>query len=324
MTTAGSMISGLAGGRITVSAGANMLGQHAQERNPEATLYVGNLDAQMDEQLLWELFVQCGPVASVYVPKDRVTSSHQGYAFVEMKRDEDCDYAVKILNMIKVHGKPIRVNKASNQEGGKGQDVGVGANVFVGNLDGDIDEKMLYDTFSAFGSVITAPKVQRDPDTGESRGFGFVQFDSFEASDRAIEAMHGQFLAGKQITVVYAYKKDTNGERHGSQAERLLAQAGMQNNGGYGGRQLRPHAMFSDGSATGMSGFAGMGVVGGMPGMPPPPPPPGMMMMGGVMGGMPPPPPPPGMMVGMNAAPMAMINQMHGGAGVPPPPPPQQ
>ena len=77
------MISGLAGGRITVSAGANMLGQHAQERNPEATLYVGNLDAQMDEQLLWELFVQCGPVASVYVPKDRVTSSHQGYAFVE-------------------------------------------------------------------------------------------------------------------------------------------------------------------------------------------------------------------------------------------------
>ena len=66
-------------------------------------------------------------------------------------------------------------------------------------------------------------------------------------ANRAIEAMHGQFLAGKQITVVYAYKKDTNGERHGSQAERLLAQAGMQNNGGYGGRQLRPHAMFSDG-----------------------------------------------------------------------------
>ena len=51
MTTA-SMISGLAGGRITVSAGANMLGQHAQERNPEATLYVGNLDAQMDEYFL--------------------------------------------------------------------------------------------------------------------------------------------------------------------------------------------------------------------------------------------------------------------------------
>jgi splicing factor 3B subunit 4 len=320
-------MSGLAGGRITVSAGANTLGQHSQEKNADATMYVGNLDPQMDEQLLWELFVQCGPVASVYVPKDRVTSSHQGYAFVEMKREEDCEYCVKILNMIKVFGKPIRVNKAS-QDGGKGGgDVGVGANVFVGNLDAEIDEKMLYDTFSAFGSVITAPKVQRDPESGESRGFGFVQFDSFEASDRAIEAMHGQFLAGKQITVVYAYKKDTNGERHGSQAERLLAQAGMQNNGGYGGRQLRPHAMFSDGSATGMSGFAGMGVVGGgipggMPGGMPPPPPPGMMMMGGGMPGMPPPPPPPGMMMGMNAAPMAMINQMHGGMHPPPPPPP--
>ena len=49
--------------------------------------------------------------------------------------------------------------------------------MFVWNLDAEIDEKMLYDTFSAFGSVITAPKVQRDPESGESRGFGFVQFD---------------------------------------------------------------------------------------------------------------------------------------------------
>ena len=60
-------------------------------------------------------------------------------AFVEMKREEDCEYCVKILNMIKVFGKPIRVNKAS-QDGGKGGgDVGVGANVFVGAGEGTDD-----------------------------------------------------------------------------------------------------------------------------------------------------------------------------------------
>ena len=42
--------------------------------------------------------------------------------------------------------------------------------------------QLLYDTFSAFGVVVGAPKIMRDPDTGLSKGFGFVSFDSFEAS----------------------------------------------------------------------------------------------------------------------------------------------
>jgi splicing factor 3B subunit 4 len=48
---------------------------------------------------------------NVYVPKDRVTNLHQGYGFVEFRSEEDADYAIKILNMIKLDGKPIRVNK---------------------------------------------------------------------------------------------------------------------------------------------------------------------------------------------------------------------
>jgi len=35
----------------------------------------------------------------------------------------------------------------------------VGANIFIGNLDPDIDEKLLYDTFSAFGVILQTPKV---------------------------------------------------------------------------------------------------------------------------------------------------------------------
>ena len=45
------------------------------------------------------------------MPKDRVTGSHQGYAFVEFLGEEDADYAIKVMNMIKLYGKPIRVNK---------------------------------------------------------------------------------------------------------------------------------------------------------------------------------------------------------------------
>jgi splicing factor 3B subunit 4 len=70
--------------------------------------------------------------------------------------------AIKILNMIKVFGKPIRVNKASQEK----KALDVGANLFVGNLDPDVDEKMLYDTFSAFGVIVATPKIMRDPDSG--------------------------------------------------------------------------------------------------------------------------------------------------------------
>ena len=60
-------------------------------------------------------FVECCQVVcfsvNVHMPKDRVTQSHQGYGFVEFLGEEDADYAIKIMNMIKLYGKPVRVNK---------------------------------------------------------------------------------------------------------------------------------------------------------------------------------------------------------------------
>merc|ERR1719201_2820584 len=220
--------------------------------------------------------LQAGPVSNVHLPRDKVTGSHQGYGFVEFKSEEDADYALKVMNMVKLFGKPLRVNKASQDR----RAVEVGANLFVGGLDGDVDEKLLYDTFSAFGTISETPKVMRDPDTGGSKGYGFVSYDSFEASDLAIECMNGQFLCNKQVQVGYAFKRDSKTERHGSQAERLLAA----NNPA----RMQPNTLFG----TGPEASA-------MPAMAPPPPP--MTACGAVppppppmgFGGMPPPPPPP-------------------------------
>ena len=113
---------------------------------------------------------------------------HQGYGFVEFLSEDDADYSIKIMNMIKLFGKPVRVNKASAHQ----KNLDVGANIFIGNLDPEVDEKLLYDTFSAFGVILTTPKIQRDPETGNSKGFAFINYASFEASDAAIEAMNGK------------------------------------------------------------------------------------------------------------------------------------
>jgi splicing factor 3B subunit 4 len=126
--------------------------------------------------------------------------------------------------MIKLFGKPLRVNKSASDK----KTLDIGANLFIGSLSPDIDERTLYDTFSAFGLITQPPKIARD-DAGNSRGFGFVSFADFDASDAAVEGMNGQFLGGKEINVSYALKKDGKGERHGSAAERLLAGQGKKN-----------------------------------------------------------------------------------------------
>uniref|UniRef100_A0A914YEG5 RRM domain-containing protein n=1 Tax=Panagrolaimus superbus TaxID=310955 RepID=A0A914YEG5_9BILA len=86
------------------------------DRNQDATIYVGGLDDKVTEAVLWELFVQAGPVVTVNMPKDRITGAHQGFGFVEFMGEEDADYAMRIMNMIKLFGKPIKVNKASANE----------------------------------------------------------------------------------------------------------------------------------------------------------------------------------------------------------------
>ncbi|CAI4221997.1 unnamed protein product [Auanema sp. JU1783] len=303
------------------------------ERNQDATIYVGGLDEKVNEGSLWELMVQAGPVASVNMPKDRVTGNHQGFGFVEFLSEEDADYAIKILNMIKLYGKPIKVNKASAHE----KNMDIGANVFVGNLDPEVDEKLLFDTFSAFGVILQIPKIMRDTETGSSKGFAFVNFSSFEASDAAMEAMNGQFLCNRAITVSYAFKKDSKGERHGTAAERMLAAQNPLI------PKDRPNQMFADtprttygllpqqalamGIVPGLSMVQGMGMAMGSLGMamgypqtaqtgnPMPPPPPPPVPSASLT---PRPPPPPGAQWGAGLPPPPP----QAGAPNPPPPPP--
>ncbi|XP_062342746.1 splicing factor 3B subunit 4 isoform X2 [Osmerus eperlanus] len=301
------------------------------ERNQDATVYVGGLDEKVSEPLLWELFLQAGPVVNTHMPKDRVTGQHQGYGFVEFLSEEDADYAIKIMNMIKLYGKPIRVNKASAHN----KNLDVGANIFIGNLDPEIDEKLLYDTFSAFGVILQTPKIMRDPDTGNSKGYAFINFASFDASDAAIEAMNGQYLCNRPITVSYAFKKDSKGERHGSAAERLLAAQNPLS------QADRPHQLFADAPPPPSAPTpvlttlgTGMSMSGAFPPVPPPgsiPPgmPPGMPMppapgTPGPQGGSggPPPGPPPFPPAGMHPPGMPQMSMHpHGPPGMVPPPP---
>jgi splicing factor 3B subunit 4 len=126
------------------------------ERNQDATIYIGGIDEKTNDSLVWELMLQVGPVVSVHLPKDRVSQTHQGYGFVEFQTEEDADYAMKIMNGIKIFGRPIRVNKASAD---KKANINIGADLHISSLDPSIDERTLLTIFSSFGPLMNAPRV---------------------------------------------------------------------------------------------------------------------------------------------------------------------
>merc|ERR1712093_582595 len=270
-----------------------MSGARHWEQDKEATVYIGNIDERVTDSLVWELMLQAGRIVNVHLPKDRVTQTHQGYGFVEFISEEDAEYAARIMNQVRLYGKPIRVNKASAD---KQKPIEVGAELFIGNLDPMVDEKTLYDTFSRFGSLQSPPKIARD-ESGLSKGYGFVSYASFEASDDAIANMNGQYLMNKDVSVQYAYKKDGKGERHGDEAERMLASSGKKNNVVPEVQSMPAQLLMNGGVPQGPAAMIDNGMGMGMGGMPPAygAPPPQQQQQMAPRPNMPLPPPPSGL-----------------------------
>jgi len=151
----------------------------------------------------------------------------------------------------------------------KQKTVEVGAELFIGNLDPMVDEKTLYDTFSRFGSLLSAPKIARD-EAALSKGYGFVSYSNFEASDDAIANMNGQYLMNKDISVQYAYKKDGKGERHGDEAERMLASQARAHNVMPEMQQIPAQLLLNGAPPSGPAAMIDPNMNSGQMGVPPP------------------------------------------------------
>jgi len=79
--------------------------------------------------------------------------------------------------------------------------------LFVGNLSFKTTENDLQDAFAAHGSV-TEANLMMDRATGRPRGFGFVTMSSDEEAQKAIDALNGASIDGRQITVNIARPRE--------------------------------------------------------------------------------------------------------------------
>ena len=161
-----------------------------------ASLYVGDLHSEVTEALLFELFNAVGPVASIRVCRDSVSRRSLGYAYVNFHSVVDAERALETMNYTLIKNKPCRImwchRDPSLRKSGTG-------NVFIKNLDKSLDTRHLNDTFSAFGNIVSC-KVAVD-EKGESKGHGYVQYETKEEADQAIAKVNGMLICDKKVFV---------------------------------------------------------------------------------------------------------------------------
>jgi len=188
-----------------------------------ASLYVGDLHAEVTEALLFELFNAVGPVASIRVCRDSVTRRSLGYAYVNFHSVVDAERALETMNYTLIKNRPCRImwchRDPSLRKSGSG-------NVFIKNLDKSIDNKALYDTFSAFGNILSC-KVATD-EQGGSKGYGFVHYETQEAATLAVTKVNGMLLNGKKVFVGFFVPRKDRADT-GSAAESTFTNVFIKN-----------------------------------------------------------------------------------------------
>eukprot|EP00281_Chroomonas_sp_CCMP1168_P022820 CAMPEP_0206224194 /NCGR_PEP_ID=MMETSP0047_2-20121206/6899_1 /ASSEMBLY_ACC=CAM_ASM_000192 /TAXON_ID=195065 /ORGANISM="Chroomonas mesostigmatica_cf, Strain CCMP1168" /LENGTH=640 /DNA_ID=CAMNT_0053647141 /DNA_START=239 /DNA_END=2161 /DNA_ORIENTATION=- len=186
-----------------------------------ASLYVGDLDPNVTEPQLFEVFSVVGPVASIRVCRDAMTRRSLGYAYVNFHNVVDAERALDTLNYTNIKNKACRImwkhRDPSIRKSGQG-------NIFIKNLDKNVDTRTLHDTFSQFGNILSC-KVAMD-DQGNSKGFGFVQFETAEEANEAMSKVNGMVLEDKRLFVGPFLPR---GDRESSTSERRFTNVYVKN-----------------------------------------------------------------------------------------------
>ena len=166
-------------------------------------IFVKNIDKQVDNRELHELFREYGMVLSSKVARD-VAGVSKGYGFVQFETDEEAKKAIDGVNGKDIRGRPVFVGPFVRRQERSSPGAAF-TNVYVKNIPEEMGDEELKKLFEEHGPT-TSVVIMKDGD-GKSRGFGFVNFEDAESAAAAVEKLNGSMQGDKEITVCRAEKK---------------------------------------------------------------------------------------------------------------------
>ena len=98
--------------------------------------------------------------------------------------------------------------RAHTPAGYSGPPVQTDFSIFVGDLDYNVTEETLHNTFAKKYQSIISTKLLVDMSTGLSKGFAFIKFSSSNDRDKAMNEMHGQYVGERAIRVTLATTRE--------------------------------------------------------------------------------------------------------------------
>jgi len=162
------------------------------------SLYIGDLSVKVTGKDLEKKISKVARPVSVKVCLHPKTGLSLGYAYANFDCEEKAEKVLKEFQSSLLLNKPMRIMYYNKKNVDRNSQLWR-SNVFVKNLDSDVDNKRLQTAFSAYGQILSC-KVETD-DRGRSKCFGFVQFKSESSAWKAINDLHGLVINEKELYV---------------------------------------------------------------------------------------------------------------------------
>lgn len=167
----------------------------------------------VDENYLNSCFAHTGEVVSIKIIRNKITGQPEGYGFVEFVSHAAAERILQSYNGTQMPGteQTFRLNWASFGIGERRPDAGPEHSIFVGDLAPDVTDYLLQETFRVQYPSVRGAKVVTDPNTGRSKGYGFVKFSDETERNRAMNEMNGVYCSIRPMRISAATPKKTTG-----------------------------------------------------------------------------------------------------------------
>ncbi|QIW97846.1 hypothetical protein AMS68_003364 [Peltaster fructicola] len=235
---------------------------NGEEKEATANLWVGQLSWNVDDDWLNQEFQGFGEIVSARVMTERDSGRSKGFGYVEFTNAEDAGKALEARQGHEIDGRNIRVdfstprdnNAATPQQKSfdRAKKFGDSQNppsttLFVGNLAFGVDQNTVGEIFQEYGTV-NGVRLPTDRETGEAKGFGYVEMGSIEEAQAAMNGLQGGDVNGRPMRLDFA----------GARPERTDGGFGGRG-GGRGGRGGRGGFNDRGGRGGGRGGRGGFG-----------------------------------------------------------------